>query len=182
MGRLPGAGGDGMLVGPNHPLFQREREQYDPLRIPGTGGQGNRGPWGGDGFLPPLGAPPGARFDPVGPFAPGNAGGQPRRNWGDEMPPPVRLLRANCQSVQPDLLTLHCRGSTTRAVLGGRAHLIHTHSIQEEVDLEYVKYRMHRRFRLMHNCRVVSDRAEVWVDPEGLAICLCSRIVDWQYL
>ncbi|KAL7009058.1 hypothetical protein EMMF5_001255 [Cystobasidiomycetes sp. EMM_F5] len=88
MGRLPGAGGDGMLVGPNHPLFQREREQYDPLRIPGTGGQGNRGPWGGDGFLPPLGAPPGARFDPVGPFAPGNAGGQPRRNWGDEMPPP----------------------------------------------------------------------------------------------
>ena len=32
----------------------------------GPGGNG-RGPWGGDGFLPPMGAPPGARFDPVGP-------------------------------------------------------------------------------------------------------------------
>jgi proteasome inhibitor subunit 1 (PI31) len=45
-----------MFVGPNHPIFgQRGR------------GNPNRGPWGGDGFLPPMGAPPGARFDPVGP-------------------------------------------------------------------------------------------------------------------
>ena len=45
-----------MFVGPNHPIFG-----------PGMRGQGGRGPWGGDGFLPPMGAPPGARFDPVGP-------------------------------------------------------------------------------------------------------------------
>ncbi|KAL1944279.1 hypothetical protein VTO73DRAFT_3464 [Trametes versicolor] len=32
-------------------------------------GSGGRGPWGGDGFLPPMGAPPGARFDPIGPGA-----------------------------------------------------------------------------------------------------------------
>lgn len=89
LGRLPGAGGDGMVVGPGHPLFNREREQNDPLRIPGTGGRGNpTGPWGGDGYLPPLGAPPGARFDPVGPFG-GNAAGVPRRDWGDEFQPPV---------------------------------------------------------------------------------------------
>ena len=53
---FPDNDGDGMLVGPNHPIFG-----------PGLGGRGGRGPWGGDGFLPPLGAPPGARFDPVGP-------------------------------------------------------------------------------------------------------------------
>lgn len=103
VGRLPGAGGDGMLVGPGHPLFNREREGNDPLRIPGTGGQGARGPWGGDGFLPPLGAPPGARFDPVGPFGgPGQPMGPGRggRNWGDELPPPVGILlrgRDPCQ-------------------------------------------------------------------------------------
>lgn len=46
-----------MFVGPDHPIFG-----------PGRGrGYGERGPWGGDGFLPPMGAPPGARFDPVGP-------------------------------------------------------------------------------------------------------------------
>ncbi|KAK0453907.1 PI31 proteasome regulator N-terminal-domain-containing protein [Armillaria borealis] len=40
-----------------------------------------RGPWGGDGFLPPMGAPPGARFDPVGPGAaiPGRGRGLPSR-------------------------------------------------------------------------------------------------------
>jgi proteasome inhibitor subunit 1 (PI31) len=54
---FPPHGGDGMFVGPDHPIF-------------GGGARGpfaDRGPWGGDGFLPPLGAPPGARFDPVGP-------------------------------------------------------------------------------------------------------------------
>jgi PI31 proteasome regulator len=53
--------GDGMFVGPDHPIFGARRGG-------GTGGPfGERGPWGGDGYLPPMGAPPGARFDPVGP-------------------------------------------------------------------------------------------------------------------
>ncbi|KAI9513189.1 PI31 proteasome regulator N-terminal-domain-containing protein [Russula earlei] len=56
---FPGSGDrNGMFVGPNHPIFgQRGRGAFPP----------DRGPWGGDGFLPPMGAPPGARFDPVGP-------------------------------------------------------------------------------------------------------------------
>lgn len=96
VGRLPGAGGDGMFVGPNHPLFGREQGQVNPL-----GGAPQRGPWGGDGFLPPLGAPPGARFDPITPFGQGGGvgggiGGQPGRNWGDEMPPPVSLVLFVC--------------------------------------------------------------------------------------
>ncbi|KAG8679713.1 hypothetical protein FRC09_018776, partial [Ceratobasidium sp. 395] len=57
----PAAGGDGMFVGPDHPMFN------DPLRRGGRGGMGPTGPWGGDGYLPPMGAPPGARFDPIGP-------------------------------------------------------------------------------------------------------------------
>ena len=64
---FPGSGGDGMVVGPNHPIFGRGRGTTSPIR----------GPWGGDGFLPPMGAPPGARFDPVvpgiGPY-PGSTG------------------------------------------------------------------------------------------------------------
>lgn len=66
-GRLPGGfGGDnggagGMYMGPDHPLF---RERFGPDADTVTGG-GRR--WGGDGYLPPIGAPPGARFDPVGP-------------------------------------------------------------------------------------------------------------------
>lgn len=89
VGRLPGVGGDGMYVGPNHPLFNRERNQENPLG--GGAGQPQRGPWAGDGYLPPLGAPPGARFDPITPFGVGpNVPNQPpRRNWGDEFPPPV---------------------------------------------------------------------------------------------
>jgi len=54
------SGGDGMYVGPNHPIFGIRDDAH-----------ARRGPWGGDGYLPPLGAPPGARFDPVGPFAEG---------------------------------------------------------------------------------------------------------------
>ncbi|KAI0265182.1 PI31 proteasome regulator N-terminal-domain-containing protein [Gloeopeniophorella convolvens] len=69
---FPGSSGDGMFVGPNHPIFgQRGRGPFPP----------NRGPWGGDGFLPPMGAPPGARFDPVGPGLgpfPGGTGFGPR--------------------------------------------------------------------------------------------------------
>ncbi|OJT11671.1 Proteasome inhibitor PI31 subunit [Trametes pubescens] len=57
---FPGSSGDGMFVGPNHPIFG------PGMRGPGSSG---RGPWGGDGFLPPMGAPPGARFDPIGPGA-----------------------------------------------------------------------------------------------------------------
>jgi hypothetical protein len=59
-----------MLVGPNHPIFgQRGQGAFPP----------NRGPWGGDGFLPPMGAPAGARFDPVGPGPfPGGPGLGPR--------------------------------------------------------------------------------------------------------
>ena len=89
--------GDGMFVGPNHPIFGPGMHR---------GGVGGMGPWGGDGFLPPMGAPPGARFDPVGPgFGPlggpsrglGGGRGQPRGGGGpfrggdpdnDELPPP----------------------------------------------------------------------------------------------
>ncbi|KAG8932940.1 hypothetical protein FRC02_000291 [Tulasnella sp. 418] len=85
-----------MFVGPNHPLFRDRRE-------PG----GARGPWGGDGYLPPMGAPPGARFDPIapgglglprrgggGPFRGGPFGRQPGGGGGaagpdnDDFPPP----------------------------------------------------------------------------------------------
>lgn len=63
---FPRGGGDGMFVGPDHPILGigRDRRNFGP----------ETGPWGGDGFLPPMGAPPGARFDPVGP-APPNRGG-----------------------------------------------------------------------------------------------------------
>ena len=77
--------GDGMVVGPSHPLFQeRTRDRSEEL-----------GPWGGDGFLPPGAVPPGARFDPVGPFAdsaPRFPRGGPRGPSGnpdwDDLPPP----------------------------------------------------------------------------------------------
>jgi proteasome inhibitor subunit 1 (PI31) len=88
--------GDGMYVGPDHPIFGARR----------GGRAGDRGPWGGDGFLPPMGAPPGARFDPVGPDVGGigglgrgrGRGGPGARNiYGpdnDEFMPPgmVRVL------------------------------------------------------------------------------------------
>lgn len=83
-------GGDGMFVGPQHPIFGGERGINPP----------GRGPFGGDGYLPPLGAPPGARFDPIVPGT-GPLGG-PRRGGrfpgtmdpdNDEFMPPgmVRL-------------------------------------------------------------------------------------------
>ncbi|CAO1629433.1 unnamed protein product [Parajaminaea phylloscopi] len=58
----PGAGGGGMYVGPDDPIF-RDRFRGGA----GTGGE-LRGPWGGDGFLPAGAVPPGARFDPIGPW------------------------------------------------------------------------------------------------------------------
>ncbi|KAF9075966.1 PI31 proteasome regulator N-terminal-domain-containing protein [Rhodocollybia butyracea] len=65
------SGGDGMFVGPDHPIFGRR----GPGGLGGIGGMPGRGPWGGDGYLPPMGAPPGARFDPVGPgFGTGGIG------------------------------------------------------------------------------------------------------------
>ncbi|KAG8904813.1 hypothetical protein FRB99_001119 [Tulasnella sp. 403] len=66
---------DGMYVGPSHPIF---RDRLGP-RAGGIGDE-SRGPWGGDGYLPPMGAPPGARFDPVGPGPMG--GGLPGRFGG----------------------------------------------------------------------------------------------------
>jgi hypothetical protein len=60
---FPPGSGDGMFVGPEHPIFGGRRDRW-----------GERGLWGGDGYLPPLGAPPGARFDPVGP-GPSRRGG-----------------------------------------------------------------------------------------------------------
>jgi proteasome inhibitor subunit 1 (PI31) len=89
---FPPHGGDGMFVGPDHPIFGNRR---------GRGDSGVQGPWGGDGFLPPLGAPPGARFDPVGPHIGnlhGRGRGPARRNIyspdNDEFMPPgaVRLI------------------------------------------------------------------------------------------
>lgn len=83
--------GDGMFVGPDSPIFDARRWDRRPDEF--------RGPWGGNGYLPPMGAPPGARFDPVGPD-PNNPlrpafGGRPRRggyNTGepdnDEFMPP----------------------------------------------------------------------------------------------
>ena len=63
--------GDGMYVGPDHPIFGGA---FGPQRSPP-----GRGPWGGDGFLPPMGAPPGARFDPIVPGPPGPGAWRPGR-------------------------------------------------------------------------------------------------------
>ncbi|KAF5387721.1 hypothetical protein D9615_000272 [Tricholomella constricta] len=78
---FPSNSGDGMFVGPDHPIFGGGR---------GRSPFGDRGPWGGDGFLPPLGAPPGARFDPIGPGPfPGRGGfsGLGRGRGGTRGPP-----------------------------------------------------------------------------------------------
>ncbi|KAJ3818621.1 PI31 proteasome regulator N-terminal-domain-containing protein [Lentinula raphanica] len=93
----PSNSGDGMFVGPDHPIFGGRRSGQGGLLGPfGPGGIGQgspRGPWGGDGFLPPMGAPPGARFDTVGPFGgnpfPGGGGiggGNRRRLPGEGDP------------------------------------------------------------------------------------------------
>lgn len=91
-GRVPlgGGEGDGMILGPNHPLF---RERF-PLR-------GQEQDWGGM-------VPPGARFDPVGPGMPGMPmPGRPRggqgggRNFGDAMRPVC-----SCSRCDVDMLML----------------------------------------------------------------------------
>ncbi|GAA5892762.1 hypothetical protein JCM6882_000574 [Rhodosporidiobolus microsporus] len=73
MGGEMGGDGGGMFMGPNHPLF---RERFGPGGGGGVGGEGGGRRWGGDGYLPEGGAPPGARFDPVGPVngPPGGSG------------------------------------------------------------------------------------------------------------
>lgn len=87
---FPGGDDDGMFVGPNHPIFGMRG---------GNATSGVRGPWSPDGFLPPMGAPPGARFDPIGPGVGGipafpgrgGLGGRPRPGMdpdNDEFMPP----------------------------------------------------------------------------------------------
>ncbi|RIA87375.1 PI31 proteasome regulator N-terminal-domain-containing protein [Glomus cerebriforme] len=76
--------GGGMFVGPDHPIFG---QQQGPTR---------GGIYGGPQPLPRGSVPPGARFDPIGPFIPGPRGrgfgrggpasGEPDN---DELPPPV---------------------------------------------------------------------------------------------
>ncbi|CAG8444986.1 5941_t:CDS:2 [Gigaspora rosea] len=77
--------GGGMYVGPNHPMFD--------TRTPNRGGI-----YGGPQTLPRGSVPPGARFDPIGPFGPqpgrfpgrggrGTFGGEPDN---DELPPPYK--------------------------------------------------------------------------------------------
>ncbi|KAF8980747.1 hypothetical protein BGZ46_003746 [Entomortierella lignicola] len=69
-GGIGGSSGGGMIVGPNHPMFRRP-----PGGVGGIGGGG--GIYGGPQPLPRGSVPPGARFDPIGPFGPtgGNAPG-----------------------------------------------------------------------------------------------------------
>ncbi|KLO19842.1 hypothetical protein SCHPADRAFT_934973 [Schizopora paradoxa] len=73
---IPPNQGDGMFVGPDHPIFGGAFGPGRGQRAPG------QSPWGGDGYLPPLGAPPGARFDPVGPFGGAPFGGPGRQPFG----------------------------------------------------------------------------------------------------
>jgi len=77
---IPPRQGDGMIVGPDHPIFGGAFGPGRGQRSPG------QTPWGGDGFLPPLGAPPGARFDPVGPFGGAPLGPPGRQPFGRAPP------------------------------------------------------------------------------------------------
>ncbi|KAF9106285.1 hypothetical protein BGX29_009934 [Mortierella sp. GBA35] len=68
LGGIGGGGGGGMIVGPNHPMFRRPH--------PGGGGVGGGGIYGGPQPLPRGSVPPGARFDPIGPFGATGGGGR----------------------------------------------------------------------------------------------------------
>ncbi|ORZ16267.1 PI31 proteasome regulator N-terminal-domain-containing protein [Absidia repens] len=82
--------GGGMFVGPDHPIFGGGRNDLDDPA----------GVFGGPQPLPRGAVPPGARFDPIGPFGgnPGRGGGRGGRGRGrgnfggepdnDELPPP----------------------------------------------------------------------------------------------
>ncbi|CDO68685.1 hypothetical protein BN946_scf184652.g12 [Trametes cinnabarina] len=109
---------------PRNPLEigRRDRDPFPgnpfapPPMFPDTSGDGpgGMGPWGGDGYLPPLGAPPGARFDPIGPGPlpgppqfPGQGpfprrgpfGGQEPDN--DDFPPPGSLIAIEAAMQSP---------------------------------------------------------------------------------
>ncbi|GBE79754.1 hypothetical protein SCP_0209550 [Sparassis crispa] len=90
---FPDNAGDGMYVGPEHPIFG-----------PGIRGRGpgGRGPWGGDGYLPPMGAPPGARFDPVGPNLGPLPGGPPFPSPGTFPRPGRGAFPGSGQEPDPD--------------------------------------------------------------------------------
>ncbi|KAG0348909.1 hypothetical protein BG004_003741 [Podila humilis] len=62
-GGIGGSSGGGMIVGPNHPMFRRP---------PSGGNSGGGGIYGGPQPLPRGSVPPGARFDPIGPFGSGH--------------------------------------------------------------------------------------------------------------
>lgn len=65
---------EGMIMGPSHPIFHREREQHPDPHNP-------RNP-----FNPELPVPPGARFDPISPVGPSfYSPGDPDF---DDLPPP----------------------------------------------------------------------------------------------
>ncbi|KAF9366827.1 hypothetical protein BGX34_006096 [Mortierella sp. NVP85] len=74
-GGIGGSSGGGMVVGPNHPMFRRP---------PGAGSGG--GIYGGPQPLPRGSVPPGARFDPIGPFGPGH-GSAPGAGTAHRPPP-----------------------------------------------------------------------------------------------
>ncbi|KAJ2747844.1 hypothetical protein GGI20_000139 [Coemansia sp. BCRC 34301] len=81
--------GGGMVVGPGHPMFRQG----------GDNDSGRPGVFGGPQALPPGAVPPGARFDPIGPFGqmpgparpqgglPGRGGGGPGRLFSGEPDP-----------------------------------------------------------------------------------------------
>ncbi|KAH0840057.1 PI31 proteasome regulator N-terminal-domain-containing protein [Lanmaoa asiatica] len=94
---FPPHGGDGMFVGPGHPIFGSRGRRPDNFR----------GPWGGDGYLPPMGVPPGARFDPVGPdpnhpLRP-TFGGRPRGGGLNTQEPD------NDEFMPPGAVCIYCR-------------------------------------------------------------------------
>lgn len=104
-------GGGGMFVGPDDPIF---RDRFGQGGGGGGGGGGGvgpggqpRGPWGGDGFLPPGAVPPGARFDPVGPWGSGPGAGRgpggpgPGRGGGFGGPPGARTGDPDWDDVRP---------------------------------------------------------------------------------
>ncbi|KAI7907006.1 PI31 proteasome regulator N-terminal-domain-containing protein [Cokeromyces recurvatus] len=95
--RMPGSG-DGMFVGPDHPIFGNRSGNRSSLDDPS-------GLFGGPEPLPRGSVPPGARFDPIGPFGrlpvrpPGRGGNnsRPRRPFSgepdnDELLPPVNYI------------------------------------------------------------------------------------------
>ena len=98
-----------MFVGPDHPMFGIGRGTNSP----------NRGIWGGDGYLPPMGAPPGARFDPVGPVFPGRGGfgtfgngrvRRPENPDNDEFMPPGMVSSSPARHFEFYLMHLNCPG------------------------------------------------------------------------